>query len=77
MKVYIAIDNSDPSESAVLFTSKPKALYYAGSMNQSDFDGREVYTVEEEEFEISEKGILKAITTGAIICGGGMIGVCR
>ncbi len=73
MKVYIARDNSDPSDTAVLFTSKAKALYYAGSINQSDFDGEEIYTVEVKEFEISKQGILNAIVTGAIICGGGTI----
>lgn len=77
MKVYIAIDDFDPSDSAVLFTSKAKAEYYARSINQSDFDGEEVYTVKVQEFEISKQGILDAIVTGAIICGGGSIEVCR
>lgn len=73
MKVYIAQDLNNPSDTTVLFTSKAKALYYAGSINQSDFDGEEIYTVEVKEFEISKQGILNAIVTGAIICGGGTI----
>ena len=74
MKVYVAIDLSDRSDSAVLFTSKAKAEYYAKSTNQSDFGGEEVYTVEVHEFEISKQGILKAISAGGYICGGGDIG---
>jgi hypothetical protein len=74
MKVYVAIDLSDRSDSAILFTSKAKAEYYAGSINQSDFGGEEVYTVEVHEFEISKQGILEAISAGGYICGGGDIG---
>lgn len=75
MKVYVAIEPSDPSDSGILFTSKAKAEHYARSINNSDFDGEEIYTIEEYEFEISKQGILRAITAGAIICGGGDIEV--
>ena len=75
MKVYVAIEPSDPSDSGVLFTSKAKAERYARSINNSDFDGQEIYTIEEYEFEISKQGILEAIISGATICGGGDIGV--
>ena len=75
MKVYVAKDQYDPSDSAMLFTSKAKAEHYARSINNSDFDGQEIYTVEVQEFEISKQGILRAITAGAIICGGGDIEV--
>tara|TARA_X000001388_G_scaffold75876_2_gene71730 strand:- start:265 stop:501 length:237 start_codon:yes stop_codon:yes gene_type:complete len=74
MKVYVAIDLSDRSDSAILFTSKVKAEHYARHINQSDYDGEEIYTVEVHEFEISKQGILKAISAGGYICGGGDIG---
>ena len=74
MKVYVAIDLSDRSDSAILFTSKVKAEHYARHINQSDYDGEEIYTVEVEEFEISKLGIIDAIQSGARICGGGTIG---
>tara|TARA_R100000426_G_scaffold6810_1_gene8552 strand:+ start:1634 stop:1867 length:234 start_codon:yes stop_codon:yes gene_type:complete len=74
MKVYIAIDLSARSNSAIVFTSKAKAEYYTRSINQSDFGGEEVYTVEVHEFEISKQGILQAISAGGYICGGGDIG---
>ena len=75
MKVYIAKDEYNSSDSAMLFTSKAKAERYARSINNSDFDGQETYTIEEYEFEISKRGILEAISFGGDICGGGIIGV--
>jgi hypothetical protein len=75
MKVYVAIDPNDSSDSGVLFTSKAKAEYYVRSINKSDFDGVENYTIEEYEFEISKQGILEAISAGATICAGGSIEV--
>lgn len=75
MKVYVAQDPIEPNDSTILFTSKAKAERYARSINKSDFDGQEIYTIEEYEFEISKRGILEAITVGAIICAGGSIEV--
>ena len=74
MKVYVAKDQYDPSDSGVLFTSKAKAEHYARSINKSDFY-EEIYTVEMYEFEISKQGILEAISAGAYICKGGSIEV--
>ena len=75
MKVYVAQDRIEPNDSTIIFTSKAKAERYARSINNSDFDGHEVYTVEVYEFEISKRGILEAISFGGDICGGGIIGV--
>ena len=74
MKVYVVQNPMDAGDSTVVFTSKAKAEYYARSINQSDYSGEEVYTVEVHEFEISKQGILRAISAGADICGGGDIG---
>ena len=75
MKVYVAQDRNELNDSTILFTSKAKAERYARSINNSDFDGQEIYTIEEYEFEISKRGILEAISFGGDICGGGTIGV--
>ena len=75
MKVYVAQDRIERNDSTMLFTSKAKAERYARSINNSDFDGQETYTIEEYEFEISKRGILEAISAGAFICGGGSIEV--
>lgn len=75
MKVYVAQDRNELNDSTILFTSKAKAERYARSINNSDFDGQEIYTIEEYEFEISKRGILEAISFGGEICGGGTIGV--
>ena len=75
MKVYVAQDRNEPNDSTILFTSKAKAERYARSINNSDFDGQEIYTIEEYELEISKRGILEAISFGGEICGGGTIGV--
>ena len=74
MKVYVVQNPSDASDTTTVFTSKAKAEYHARSINQSDFGGEEVYTVEVHEFKISKQGILQAISAGAYICGGGDIG---
>ena len=71
MKVYVVQDKYEPNDATTVFTSKAKAEYYARSTNQSEFGGEEVYTVEVHEFEISKQGILRAISAGANICGGG------
>jgi len=73
MKVYVVQDPYETNDSTQVFTSKAKAEYYARSINQSDFGGEEVYTVEVHEFEISKQGILQAMSAGAYICGGGQI----
>ena len=75
MKVYVAQDRNELNDSTILFTSKAKAERYARSINNSDFDGQEIYTIEEYEFEISKRGILEAISFGGDICGGGTIGI--
>lgn len=75
MKVYVAQDRNELNDSTILFTSKAKAERYARSINNSDFDGQEIYTIKECEFEISKRGILEAISFGGEICGGGTIGV--
>ena len=74
MKVYVAIDKYNPSDSVILFTSKAKAEYYVRSINKSDFDGEEIYTVDVHEFESSKQGNLEAIRFGGYICRGGDIG---
>ncbi len=74
MKVYVVQDPYEPNDTTTVFTSKAKAEYYARSANQSDFGGEEVLIVEVHEFEISKQGILRAISAGADICGGGDIG---
>tara|TARA_B100001093_G_C26860249_1_gene1029755 strand:- start:11660 stop:11893 length:234 start_codon:yes stop_codon:yes gene_type:complete len=74
MKVYVVQNPEEANDTTTVFTSKAKAEYCVRSANQSDFGGEEVYTVEVHEFEISKRGILRAISAGADICRGGDIG---